>query len=347
MLHVAQARVWGGHPVPDEEEQVRPAVKEVVEKGMPFEDLAILVMVAEAWFRPIRVVALEIESLLQEFFALRGHVWPDSQAELYVAERDFLALWEAKAREVGEGWVLAGRRRPLPLAGRPGLYAPKVVGAAVAERLQRAGADESAAIHVAAKLCAALGDQPAGRRSPRRREDAVKHWRDVFRGIRVRVAGDEVPLTVHLTDPSRLVEEKVKQQIFAPFWPATATPSDLVRACTLPVSACAEVAGVFWRRGPVKWFACHRCDSEEMLDGTIWRHLANAHRIGEDAISVPEDREVRTWSSHYTANELRLKADGTLVATWRNVPPGQEVQSPPPGQSEKCEANESEPDPHA
>ena len=106
------------------------ALAEVAKDGFPVEELELLVMLAEAYFRPLKTFELELEKLLPEFFV--GERFNEPQI---VLQSQFELLYGQKEREFGVEWVLAAGEVPLPIRGRPPLIAPKVVGAANIDKI--------------------------------------------------------------------------------------------------------------------------------------------------------------------------------------------------------------------
>lgn len=313
---IAQARAWRGYPVPDLKQLTSASEALALEKiGVLPGEVELLVTLGEAFFRPMRAVELELEPLLPEFFKSHGSF---SGAE-------FSWLWEEKARAVGKGWVLAAGRRPVWITGRPSLIAPKVVGAVVSERLQLDGTDQPTALQRAADFETLLSGRPV-------KPSEVDHWRARFRRVQVRRGHDAISLTRFLAYPlEALGKDRVWFADKMVWW----TPSDILEAYALPVSTSAQVAGLFWR-GPHRprekqggapattLYACHRCESEEMYNEGIDRHLTINHGIPQDLLYIPEGR------AGDLVHEYRHTETKELLATWRTGPATVGPKTPPP-----------------
>ncbi len=326
LLHIARARVWRGFPLPANDELLA-AMEQAAQRGMSDIEVSALIVVTETLFRSLKAVELAVEGVFPAFAEKwAGDFMPVKTYESTLADVEFMQLWEMRAREVGEGWVLAAGRRPIWIGGRPSLVSPKILGSAVAERLQLEGAPETAALETAARLESVLaGDEV--------RLEQVRHWQRIYRGILVRLPNEDmVPLTRHLAYPLRplgseppLSPERGFQLYEALY---AMSPADYLRQWRLPPSACADFAGTMWRgpyrsstdgRGRAKGvdlFSCSRCDADEMLAESFWLHLREHHGLSDDVMRTVDG-----------ANEVR-DSTGTLLGKWRRGPASQLPKTP-------------------
>ncbi len=310
---VAQARLWRGFPLPDAT-ALGQAFQGLAQHGMPAWEAQILVMVTESLVRPMRPVELAVERLLPRFFAEqtdRGRMAELAQA---TAQRAFRWLWEEKTREVGDGWLLAATRRPLWVRGRPGFHAPKVAGAAVAERLELEGTARDAAVLAAAGLVSVLTGHPVLPKT-------IAYWRQVFRGVSVRQGEERISLPRYFAYPLTRLGEAEQDTINRRAILNQLTPTAFLETWALPIATGADLASLFWRQGPTKRAACQLCDTEEMPLETLYEHLTQTHGIPGTAITLPERRSIPRFASSWYANELRHEDGHTILAKWRNGPP--------------------------
>ncbi len=349
---IAQARAWREHLEPNEE-NLSKLLGEIREGGMPWLDLAVLIALAEALLRPMRVFELALEVLLPSLFSSSTEDGFPSAPEEELLRMRFLQHYKMKSREVGNAWVLAARSAPLSIRGRPPLVAPRVVGATVAVRLQRQGQSELTAAKAAARLAGELLGSPV-------RVEDIQHWRRLYYQVKVRsVDGAEIPLTHYLAYPFQVPGESVQEIKHRITYSIPLTPSDFLNAWTLPPSACVDFARLVSRvdrkrrvqreelaesklsrkKSPPSFeaidrslspeqsafasllrFYCAICGKKDMLADEIWPHLVIDHGVPEELCHVPE-RESR--------KEIRRKDTGELLATWQEIRPKQPLRQNP------------------
>jgi len=314
---IAQARAWRTYPAPDMDELMN-TMAIVTERGIPREDLEILIMLSEALFRPIQRFELELEKLLPNFFACLSHEDPPSEGLLRV-QFDML-MREKKRMETGDEWILPAGEVRLSVGGRPPLIAPKVVGVAVAERL-RENEEEFLSHQTAATLATALLCRPV-------RVEEVRHWCMLFSRVTVQSERAKRSLPrylAHIRDTNETLREIGIIHL------AGSSPSSFSALSILPTSSCVDFAKLIpqvERRKPgpknvqlegkrkprvperVTLALCRLCEIDEMPPEEIFDHLSLDHRIPKEDLTVPVGS---------TIIEIRNRRTGLVVATFRTV----------------------------
>ena len=323
---IQQARAWRGHPTPGLRE-LSQAMATVREKGMPIEQLEISIMTAEILFRPMKTFEIEVEKILPEFFAwgLGDDRFDRPQPES-VLRVHFGQLCRDKQREFGEGWLLAAGKVSLSVGGRPPLIAPKVVGAAVAQRMiQDTNQVTNESLLVAYQTAAVIASVLQCRTV---RPEEVRHWRELCNRINVPTEKlGKVSLSRYLGSLRDMVDKIGRLGI--PHL-AGATPSSWLELSIVSISACLDFAKLIpqiERRSqkiePVKndpknekqkfrgkLVFCCLCKEEMSSPQDIWDHLKIDHRVDEEEIGV---------SNKDPMNEIRRISTGEILATLRNV----------------------------
>lgn len=304
------------------------AVADIAKDGFPVEELELLVMLAEAYFRPLKNFELELEKLLPEFFAVERYNEPQ-----VVLRSQFELLYGQKERESGVKWVLAAGGVPLSVGGRPPLIAPKVVGAVVAQRLlpemkdltEKVVLTDNAILHAlerGALIATTLQHRLV-------RPEEVRLWRELCNRIVVPTQTGKVALARYLAYLPNMVEDL--RHIGIPYL-AASSPSSLLGLSIFPTFACVAFAKLIpqverqSRKGQppqqrktqsarraekTTLFLCRLCKAgEEVNPNEIFEHLNLDHGVQPEDMILDEGDQI---------SEIRNKSTGKLIATARRI----------------------------
>jgi hypothetical protein len=277
--------------------------------------LGTLLVLTETLFRVLRVLELELEHLVPDFFTSQDRQGAPSAAAEERSRAEFVRMWRERKTRESLQWVLAAGKIPLGIGGRPPIIAPQLAGAAVAVRLQREGVDEIKASSAAAGLANVLLNRVV-------RPDEIRHWRNLFCRVKVPSKEGNIPLPQYLS--CQLAEDKNLQDQMDVF-----SPSTLLNTLAPPTSTCVDLASLIpqIQRGrtphPAKkesslkkrkppqrqWLVtCRLCDSPEMRAEEIWPHL-QTHGISKEEMEIPDAGE----------KAVCRKGTGELLATLRQI----------------------------
>ncbi len=261
---VAQARIWRGHGLPNEETLAQ-SLRGLTEKGFAEGQVESLIAYCESAIRPIKAAELEIEKLLPNMLFTRSETFVPTSAGHVLLETAFFNQLKVFEKKVGRGWVLAAGSVPLSIHGRPPLIAPWVVGVTMKRWLTIKKVSDKDSEALALDLTSVLLERSV-------RLEELRHWESLFNQVEVtQENGSKALLPGYLVDiGSRMRPHETGLGVDAGTdW----TPTRYVQSLPLDntiTSALAKTIQMGWRRQKkTKTSHTVRRHSTIMLDASV------------------------------------------------------------------------------